>query len=61
MVYNELVRQRDIPLGKGSEVMENGMTNAELTILLDTLAKLVEATAADAEDAARIIREAIPK
>ena len=41
--------------------MENGMTNAELTILLDTLAKLVEATAADAEDAARIIREAIPK
>lgn len=44
---------------KGSEVLE-GMTNAELTALLETLAKLVEATAKDAADAARIIREAIP-
>lgn len=38
-----------------------GMTNTELTVLLETLAKLVEATATDATDAARIIREAIPK
>ena len=38
-----------------------GMTNTELTVLLETLAKLVEATAKDAADAARIIREAIPK
>ena len=37
------------------------MTNAELTALLETLAKLVEATAQDPADAARIIREAIPK
>ena len=44
---------------KGSEAMEE-MTNAELAVLLETLAKLVEATAKDAEDAARIIREAIP-
>lgn len=44
---------------KGSEAMEE-MTNAELTVLLETLAKLVEATAKDAEDAARIIREVIP-
>lgn len=44
---------------KGSEAMEE-MTQAELTVLLETLAKLVEATAKDAEDAARIIREAIP-
>lgn len=36
------------------------MTNAELTALLETLAKLVEATAKDPQDAARIIREAIP-
>ena len=36
------------------------MTNAELTVLLETLAKLVEATAKDAEDATRIIWEAIP-
>ena len=40
---------------------DNGMTNAELTALLETLAKLVEATAKDAADAARIIRETIPK
>ena len=38
-----------------------GMTNTELTVLLETLAKLIEATAKDAADAARIIREAIPK
>ena len=38
-----------------------GMTNAELGVLLETLAKLVEATAKDAQDAARIIREAIPQ
>ena len=37
------------------------MTTAELTALLETLAKLVEATAKNPEDAARIIREAIPK
>ena len=40
---------------------QEAMTNAELTALLETLAKLVEATAADPQDAARIIREAIPK
>lgn len=39
----------------------DGMTNAELSILLETLAKLVEATATDAADAARIIRDALPK
>ena len=38
-----------------------GMTNTEITVLLETLAKLVEATATDAADAARIIREAIPR
>lgn len=37
------------------------MTNAELTAFLETLAKLVEATAKDAKDAARIIREAKPQ
>lgn len=46
---------------KGSEGMDEGMTNAELAVLLETLAKLVEATAIDAADAARIIREAIPQ
>lgn len=37
------------------------MTQTELAIFLETLAKLVEATARDAEDAARIIREAKPE
>ena len=40
---------------------EQGMTNAELDAFLETLAKLVEATAEDAKDAARIIREAKTK
>jgi len=41
--------------------MDEEMTNAELTALLETLAKLVEATAQNPQDAARIIRETIPK
>lgn len=40
---------------------QNEMTQAELTAFLETLAKLVEATATDPQDAARIIRETIPK
>lgn len=39
----------------------DSMTQAELTVLPETLAKLVEATAKDPQDAARIIREAIPQ
>lgn len=45
---------------KGSEEME-GMTSTELTVLLETLAKLVAATAKDGAEAAQIIRDAIPK
>ena len=41
---------------KGSEGMENGMTNAELNSFLETLAKLVEATAKNPQEAAEIIR-----
>ena len=40
--------------------MNDEMTNTEFKALLETLAKLVEATAKDPQDAARIIREAIP-
>ena len=40
--------------------MNDEMTNVEFKALLETLAKLVEATAKDPQDAARIIREAIP-
>nr|DAL89601.1 MAG TPA: hypothetical protein [Caudoviricetes sp.] len=48
----------------GQEVNEmeiDSMTQTELASYLETLARLVEATAKDAQDAARIIREAIPK
>jgi hypothetical protein len=48
-------------LGRRQERMEDNMTQAELTVLLETLAKLVEATARDPQDAADIIRKAIPK
>lgn len=37
------------------------MTQTELKSYLETLAKLVEATAKDPMDAAKIIREAIPE
>ena len=40
--------------------MNDEMTNTEFKALLEILAKLVEATAKDPQDAARIIREAIP-
>ena len=44
-----------------NEMDIDSMTQTELASYLETLAKLVEATAKDAQDAARIIREAIPK
>lgn len=44
-----------------NEMEIDSMTQTELASYLETLAKLVEATAKDAQDAARIIREAIPK
>nr|DAH79145.1 MAG TPA: hypothetical protein [Caudoviricetes sp.]DAL30130.1 MAG TPA_asm: hypothetical protein [Caudoviricetes sp.] len=37
--------------------MNDEMTSAELNQFLETIAKLVEATANDAKDAAKIIRE----
>ena len=41
--------------------MSDEMTRSELVAFLEVLAKLVESTAEDAKDAARIIREAKPK
>lgn len=46
---------------KGSEEMEQDMTQTELSVLLELLARLVESTAKTPEDAAEIIRQAIPK
>ena len=41
--------------------MENGMTNAELNSFLETLAKLVEATAKNPQEAAEYILHAAKK
>lgn len=45
---------------KGGEKMEeyNGMTNAQLDSLLETIAKRIEAEAKTPEQAAEIVREA---
>ena len=45
----------------GNEMELDSMTQTELASYLETLARLVEATAKDPQDAARIIRDAIPK
>lgn len=44
------------PLKKGSEGMSE-MTTAELNQYLETIAKLIEATAKDTEAAAKIVRD----
>lgn len=62
--YYNHVRRATPDKSTGQEVTEmeiDSMTQTELASYLETLAKLVEATAKDAQDAARIIREAIPK
>ena len=41
--------------------MDNGMTNAEFNAFLETMAKLVEATAKTPEEAAEIIRQSKTK
>ena len=41
--------------------MDNGMTNAEFNAFLETLAKLVEATAKTPEEAAEVIRQSKTK
>ncbi len=46
---------------KGSEGVENGMTNAEFNAFLETLAKLVEAKAENSKQAAEMIRQAKTK
>ena len=52
-----LVRQGETPL-KGSEEMNEGMTNAEFNAFLETLAQLIEAKAGTPEEAAEIVRKA---
>lgn len=43
---------------KGSEKMENGITNGELIVFLETLARLVESKAKTVTEAVEIIRNA---
>ena len=60
--YNHSKGNRAESTGQEVNEMEiDSMTQTELASYLETLAKLVEATAKDPQDAARIIREAIPK
>ena len=42
---------------KGSEVMEEGMTNAEFDAFLETLAQLIEAKATTVKEAADLVRD----
>lgn len=41
--------------------METGMTNAEFTAFLETLAQLIEAKAKTVAEAAELVRKAKPK
>ena len=54
--YIRSVRQGRKPLTEGSEGMDE-MTTAELNQYLETIAKLIEATAKDTETAAKIVRD----
>ena len=61
LLYNHSKGNRAESTGQEVREMEiDSMTQTELASYIETLAKLVEATAKDAQDAARIIREAIP-
>ena len=55
-MYHIGVRQRQLPLTKGSEGMDE-MTTAELNQFLENIAKLIEATAKTPEAAAEIVRD----
>ena len=56
--YNIHVRQRGNPETKGSEEMNEEMTNAQFDAFLETLAKRIENEAETPEEAAAIVREA---
>lgn len=46
---------------RGSEDVEQGMTNAEFNAFLETLAKLIESKATSVEEAAELVRQAQAK
>lgn len=55
-MYYIVVRQSTQALLKGGEDMDE-MTSAELNQYLETIAKLIEATAKDSAEAAKIVRD----
>ena len=57
MYYNNTCKARERPFTKGSEAMEEGMTNAEFDAFLETLAQLIEAKAATVKEAAHLVRD----
>ena len=57
MYYNNTCKAREQPFTKGSEVMQEGMTNAEFDAFLETLAQLIEAKATTVKEAADLVRD----
>ncbi len=61
MKYNVFVRQGQCPFKKGSEGVNEGMTNTEFRVILEMLAQLVESKADTVKEAAEIIRQFKPE
>lgn len=58
-VCDTIITVRGTPRGKaGEREMTDGMNNQQLNVLLEQIAKLIEATAKDAKEAAEIVRAA---
>jgi len=59
-MYNSITRLKNNLdyTGRRLERMYEGMSNAQLNALLETLAKLIEKSAKTPEEAAQIVREA---
>lgn len=59
--YNNIRNQEVTKTSAGGKEMQDGMTNDQLNTLLETIAKLIEAEAITAQQAAQIVREAKTK
>ena len=57
MYYNSYCKAEVKPLTKGSEEMDDGMTNVEFRVLLEMLAQLVESKAETVQEAVELIRQ----
>jgi hypothetical protein len=61
LCYNYYRNQEITNIPAGGKEMQDGMTNDQLNTLLETIAKLIEAEAITAQQAAQIVREAKTK